>query len=406
MRKYLAVIAVLAAGLGLSVGAFADDQETTLHPFQAGPNGYALEGKLIMDASGNLYGAALEGGLQQDCCGTIFKLSPKTGGGYTFTLLYTFPGGGNNYSPVGSLVMDSAGNLYGSAQGEFGEVFELSPNGSGAYTQTILATGMGAYPSPVVMDSAGNLYGTVQHNGANGDGFVFELTKASGYALTDIFDFDVTNGSQPMAAVILDSEGNLYGTTTEGGTSTNCSGGCGVVFELTNNAGTWTEQVLYDFDGTDGSNLQGGLLLSSNGVLYGTAAQGGANGYGNVFELTQSGGVWSETTLHNFTDAGGDGASPNTELIEVGKNLYGTTNLGGAGLQNCFGYDGEVVGCGAAYELSLSDGNWTETILHAFTGGDDGAFPQGLIANKGGTLFGVTLSGGPVYGGIAYKLTK
>jgi hypothetical protein len=405
MRKQFAIMAVLAVSVGMSAAGYATDKETIVQPFQAGPNGYALEGKLTLDASGNLYGAALEGGLNQTCCGTIFKLAPKSGGGYTFSLLYTFTGTDNDYSPVGSMIIDSAGNLYGSAQGLYGEVFELSPNGSGGYTETILAADMGGeYPSPVVMDRAGNLYGTVGSGGANNDGYVFELVKASGYALTDIFDFDGTNGSSPAAAVILDSKGNLYGTTSKGGTSTSCTNGCGVAFELTNKAGTWSEQVLFDFDGTNGSDLQAPLLLKSAGVLYGSAFEGGANGYGDVFELTESAGVWSETTLYSFTDANGDGAGPNAGLTNLNGKLYGTTTLGGAGEQSCFNEEG-YTGCGSAFELAKSDGAWTETVLYEFTGGSDGAFPNGLIVDSG-VLFGTTLSDGPDYGGVVFKLTK
>jgi uncharacterized repeat protein (TIGR03803 family) len=270
------------------------------------------------------------------------------------------------------------------------------------------------------------------------------------------------NGSNSYAGLILDSAGNLYGTTGEGGNSTKCDlgSGCGTVFMLTPPTGTsttWTETVLHSFQGAtvrDGSGPQSGLIFDAKGALYGTTSSGGAFSLGTVFKLTPpatTGGVWTETVLHSFK-GGTDGSSPASALIFDTKGaLYGTTPIGGAsnfgiafklvppttgtvwvenilytfkGLSdggkpyaalvlkgtNLYGttLDGGTSSQGAVFELAapVKGGGWTESVIYSFTGGADGGKPYAsLILDKSGNLYSTTGLGGTSGYGTVFKLT-
>jgi uncharacterized repeat protein (TIGR03803 family) len=261
----------------------------------------------------------------------------------------------------------------------------------------------GAFPAAeLIFDSKGNLYGTTSStsNTCYG-GTVFELSPPSGgvgpWTETVLHCFsDPYSGAAPRSSLIFDSQGNLYGVTTQGGTF-DCSDGdgvsCGVVFELSppsEGGGSWTETVLYGFRGRgDGSTPVGRLIFDSEGNLYGTTSYTWylESGSGVVFELSPpSGGAgsWTQTVLYTFTGAS-DGGSPEAGLIFDSKgNLYGTTLYGGAG-------------SGVAFELSPPSGGgpWTETVLYTFTGASDGGLPfAGLISDSQGNLYGTTEEGG------------
>jgi uncharacterized repeat protein (TIGR03803 family) len=219
---------------------------------------------------------------------------------------------------------------------------ELSPIGGGAWTQTLLHKfadngSDGFNPlAGLIPDASGNLYGTTSSGGAYGYGAVFELAPAGGGSWTETilhsFDDNGTDGFYPLAGLIFDGSGNLYGTTELGG-SLDCGGtGCGTLFELTPQAGgTWTETVLYVFHGTDGNRPYAGLTFGSSGSLSGTTQQGGANNYGTAFDIAPVvGGGWTETALHSFNHNGKDGILPYAGVIfDVDGNLYGTTSQGG-----------------------------------------------------------------------------
>lgn len=261
----------------------------------------------------------------------------------------------------------------------------------------------GSHPlSGMTADAAGNLYGMTQLGGI-GSGVVYELSPAvppsSGWKETSIYEFnDTMGGAFPVGDLAIDGLGNLYGTTAEGG-----SGGSGTVFELSppsQPGGTWTETDLYDF-GTwlgDGAGPMAGLVFDAVGNLYGTTESGGSAGYGTVFELSppsSQGGAWSETILHNFAYI--DGAYPEAPLVlDSARNLYGTS-------------DGGTPGGGIVFELappSQPGEAWTETVLHNFGIGDDGAGPHaGLTLTPSGALLGVTESGGPSESGVAFELS-
>ncbi len=269
--------------------------ETILHSFAGGTDGATPIAGLVMDSSGNLYGTTYSYGSLGG--GTVFKLTPGTGGAYTETILHSFAGGTDGANPYAGLVMDSSGNLYGTTFGgggssSYGTVFRLTPATGGSYIETILhsfAGGTdGANPyAGLVMDSSGNLYGTTESGGGSSNhGTVFKLTPGTGgtYTETILNSFaGGTDGVNPYAGVVMDSSGNLYGTTEYGGSSNS-----GTVFKLTpGTGGTYTETILHSFAGgtNDGSYPFAGLVMDSSGNLYGTTQTGSSGGNGTVFEI-------------------------------------------------------------------------------------------------------------------------
>jgi uncharacterized repeat protein (TIGR03803 family) len=330
-------------------------------------------------------------------------------------ILYTFQGGSDGQNPGGGLIFDSSGNLYGTTEygGDgactygiddgCGTVFELSHNGNGGWTETILysfqcCTDGNSPDSGLIFDQAGNLYGTTAVGGTYDQGTVFELTPNSngGWTETLLYSFSDEIALEVPQGVIFDQKGNLYGTASEAGECGHFAT-CGGVFELSpsTNEG-WTETSLYTFQPSGGWGPSPGLVVDRVGNLYGTTYRGGSNdcnvdengGCGTVFELSPNGsGGWSEITLYSF-QGGSDGASPEAGLIfDQSGNLYGTTQLGGG--TGCSG-----TGCGTVFELSpIAGGGWTENVLYSFEAGGDGNYPEaGLIFDDNGNLY--STSGG------------
>jgi uncharacterized repeat protein (TIGR03803 family) len=251
----------------------------------------------------------------------------------------------------------------------------------------------------LLVDSRGNVYGTTSYGGPNGGGTVFELIPSAGGARTlrSLYNFcsqpGCADGAASTAGLIFDVAGNLYGTTGHGGAYE-----YGTVFELTQkSAGAWEETVLHSFDTQDGAGAPyGGVAMDPSGTLFGTGA-------GWAYELSPSSGGWALTGLHSFTGENGDGSAPIAGVIlDPAGNLYGTTEHGG-GSKSCGG------GCGTVYQLHpMPDGSWKETILHSFGGPGDGTFPGvgALILDKSGDLYGTTDVGGPGRYGTVFKLTR
>jgi hypothetical protein len=354
--------------LGFTSISLAQWKEKVLYSFKGRKDGQLPVGSIVFDSAGNLYGATTQGGAT-NCsplagCGTVFQLTPpvKTGDPWTETVLYTFKGAkySDGDEPAGGLLIDSQGNLYGTTayggagdcvllgiKGGCGTVYEISPptEKGGAWTETIL--------------------------------YSFSTAK---------------RGYLPNGDLVFDDAGNLYGATQfGGGKGTTCDPFyqyCGAVFELnppTRKGGRWTEKVLHGFaGGTDGANPNGGLVLDSKGAVYGTTYGGGnksgecgTGGCGTAFELkppAQKGGAWTEKQLHAFA-GGNDGAVPVAGMIlDSNGNLYGIT-------------------VGTLFRLSpKKSGRWTETILYTFN--ENALDPEGaLIFDKNGNLYGTTNGG-------------
>jgi hypothetical protein len=345
-------------------------------------DGETPAGGLIFDQAGNLYGTTAYGG-KGSCillgidvgCGTVFELSPprKTGGSWTETVLYSFPTAKQGYLPLGNLVFDGAGNLYGATLfgggygttcdefygGNCGAVFELSPprTKGGKWTEKVLHAFAG---------------GTVGKK--------------------------IGDGAYPYGGLVLDGKGAIYGTTSLGGDETGvCQGGnpggCGTVFVLkppTKKGGPWTEKQLHVFkDGNDGAGPGAGVILDAQGNIYG-GANGGAKGGGIIFRLAPtSNGPWKETVLYNFPVGFEGSYDPTVAVFDKSGNLYGTTN------------DGPVETlAGSVFQLKPPSSRkekafWTITMLHGFTNSPDGAFPNPpLVFDTQGNLYGMTQFGG------------
>jgi uncharacterized repeat protein (TIGR03803 family) len=279
-------------------------KSTILYRFQGGADGANPTGGLIADASGNLYGTTLNGGpgpMCSDGCGTVFKFTPSSGG-YIESVLYTFQGGSNGQGP-GNLTMDASGALYGVARGgtyDDGVVFKLRPSDSGYLEDTLYSFKGGtdgAFPSsPIVIDKAGNLYGTVEIGGdlgcpqgfGNGCGSVFKLTAGGRrYHERVLYAFQGgSDGGEPFGLTLAGDL--LYGVTNEGG-STACGNpqGCGTVYALKRRKDGSSEHVLYGFP-SGGSGPVTGLIVEKDGTnIFGEVEYGGANNDGAIFEITQ-----------------------------------------------------------------------------------------------------------------------
>jgi uncharacterized repeat protein (TIGR03803 family) len=307
-----------------------------LYNFAGGSDGSGTYSGVVFGPDGSLYGVTYgtDVGL-----GTVFKLQPPATAcktalcPWTETVLYRFTGGSDGANPEGDLTFDQAGSLYGVTLGGgygFGVVYELTPS-NGGWTQSILHSFEqgkdGVFPAAgVIFDKTGNLYGTTAFGGTHGLGVVFQLTPSgSGWTENLLYTFQGgSDGGVPLAGLIFDNSGNLYGATSEHGT-----GSCGTAFELMPLDGTWSFSLLYSFGGSSGCGPQASLMLDQAGNLYGTTLNGGANGQGSVFKLTPSNGTWIYTSLHDF--AGPDGAFPVSNLVfDANGNFYGTASEGGA----------------------------------------------------------------------------
>ena len=364
--------------------------ESTLHNFLGNPSDGAIpKSGLVMDAAGTLYGTTEFGGgsgCDEGGCGTVYKLTP-TPPGYAETIIYSFKGGGDGALPLGTLVLDASGALYGTTSeggagndrlcgggnGGCGTIFKLTPSGSGTYSERLIHEFAdpfdGTIPTGGLIEdeNGGALYGTTAFGGITksrcypgfplGCGTVFELGLGAGYPLTVLHRFAAgRDGAAPFSSLIADGNGNLYGTTTLGG-RLRCDGahqskGCGTVFKLAPTSGGFAETILHRFQGgSDGKKPYGALIEDGAGTFYGTTAYGGErsgsppSGGGTVFTMTGSNGAFSERPIYEFQD-GTDGAHPFGGLLLRHRVLYGTT-AGGGEASNC------PYGCGTVFSLRL-----------------------------------------------------
>ena len=402
--------------------------EQMLYEFGLTSDDNTPRGPLVFDNSGSLYGTNsgnLYGSSTGNGHGSVFKLTPANGQ-WNETVLYTFcqslgcPDGAN---PASGVIWDHIGNLYGTTAsgGTYGSgvVFQLSSDGSGGWTETVLHSfgngtdGAGIFTSGLVFDNSGNLYGTTRQGGTTGNGTVFELSPngSGGWTESVIYNFCPSagficpDGEAPMGGVAIGADGNLYGTTSLGG-----SWQFGTVFQLTRGTnGQWTEKVLHSFGGdpTDGTTPRAGVILDAAGNLYGTTQLGycseSACNNGTVFEMVRAaGGQWQEGVLYGF-HKGTDGSKPSGPVIlDKAGNLYGTTASGGIVLDA----SGSIVDAGVVFALTPGSVNamWAEVPLYSFPGGSNGAGPSGLVMDGQGNIYGVA-EGGANSGGIIFEVT-
>ena len=384
---------------------------SVIHDFTGGQDGANPAAGLTIDAHDNIYGTAFGGG-GTGRYGTVFSLD-NDGGGWILTPLYRFAGGNDGAGPASRVIEGPDGLLYGST-------------------------------------SAGGGGPCIQSNGDRGCGTVYSLRPPARAPSTVIFDwspsilyrFSGTDGQYPQGDLTFDQAGNIYGTTVNGG-----SAGWGLIYSLTPSNGGWTQNILYQAQGNgDGEYAWSGVVFDQSGNLYGVFAQNGPYGFGALYKLTPSGSGWAESTIHGFTYHGDDGGFPQGGLLlDASGNLYGTTvhSLTGGGtvfemvasgdswsydflygLNGGIGFgpydkllmdasgnlygttfaDGQH-GFGSVFKLTRSEGGWSYTSLHDFTGGSDGASPTCRLAfDSSGNLYG-TASGGGAHGkGVVFQI--
>ena len=291
-----------------------DGTERVLHTFAGGADGASPYGTLVLDAQGNLYGTTSTAGAGTK--GTVFEIAADG----TKTVLYAFTGGADGGAPVGGVILDSKGNLYGTTTAggahSFGTVFEITAAGTEKVLYSFKGGVEGAEPwGSLVADGLGNLYGTTY---GLGRGTAFKIAANGTEKVLHNF-MGGTDGGYPGKGLVLDAHGNLFGVTTYGGANSG-----GTVFEI---AADGTEKVVYNFQkGKDGNTPSGPLVLDTKGNLYGTTQFGGVNGLGTVFEISASG---AEKVLYSFKKKADGGVPRGGLILDATGTLYGTTERGG-----------------------------------------------------------------------------
>ncbi|MFY9645843.1 MAG: choice-of-anchor tandem repeat GloVer-containing protein [Terriglobales bacterium] len=391
--REILTLALLSTLLILALAARpALAQETVLYNFTNTPDGATPNSRLTSDAAGNLYGTTEYGGLGY---GTVFELSPDEGGGYTETVLYTFTGAPDGANPTYSnVIFDSLGNLYGTtwnggANG-YGTVFELSPVGA-SWTESILWNYQnspdGANPlNDLIMDAAGNLY-TMTYEGGGTAGTVFELSPNGngGWNGQVIYGVDTD-----YSGIAIDALGNLY-----------FSAGNSLYKLVPNGNGGWSATVIHSFAGgtKDGVNPEGTVVIDSQGDVYGTTPSGGTKNMGVVYKLSpvltgKKKGTYTQKLLYSFK-GGKDGATPYAGItFDSAGNIYGTTTAGGKSS------DGTVFELVAP----VGTGAYKEKILASFDGTDGSQPYNSLILDSLDNVYGTTVSGGTSNVGVVFEV--
>lgn len=342
---------------------------TSLYTFHGGSDGAFPEARVVFGPDGRLYGTTYRGGGSEYCisgCGTAFSVTPPATVCVTVScpwaasVLYSFDLQHGAFPYSGDLTFDSAGNVYGTtlegggyqdycAEYGCGTVYKLSRSGN-SWTETLLfqfSNGSGNQPETgVIFDTAGNLYGTTSDLGGGGQSFgtVYKLSPGTPWTQTILHNFSgQSDGAHPFAGLITDPSGNLYGSTTTGGSS-----GGGTVYEMVSSGGSWTFNLVYPLPSRAGGGPYANLAIDSSGNLYGTTYADGAYGHGNVFKLTRSMAGWTYSSLHDFT-GGTDGGYPeSTVVFDQNGNLYGTALAGGSNPEGCIYGNG----CGVVWEIT------------------------------------------------------
>ena len=403
-RVVLALTCLCLGPASKAIRAVPTETVNVIYSFAGDADGEYADTDLETDSAGNIYGTTVLGG--NFGSGTVFQLSPSPNG-WVHTVLYSFTGGTDGGEPYKGVTLGRDGSLYGTAvtggsgncEGGCGVVYKLT-NSGGTWTQTVIhafsggddGSGPGAR---VTVDGNGNIYGMTPIGGADGVGTIFKISPTQGgnwtFTVIHTFTGGVDGGSGSAGRMIL-HDGQLYGAATTGGAS-----GSGVVFRfMPNGIREWHFRTVHSFAGQpDASFPYGALLFGRSGEIYGTTYYGGTNNIGAVYELcSRRVGECVEKVLYSF-QSGTDGNSPISNLVfDNTGNLYGTTSEGG-------------LGNGTIFKLSpAGGGQWTETVVHAFQGPPDGAFPyNGMVVDQFGNFYGATVHGGGNDDGSIYKFT-
>jgi uncharacterized repeat protein (TIGR03803 family) len=337
---------------------------------------------LTLGPDGNFYGTTRAGGSNN--LGTIFRLTPEG----TLTRMFAFNSTNGSF-PQSTLTLGKDGNFYGTTtsggSANFaGTVFRFSTNGALTTLASFDGTNTGSGPDcPLLIDTNGNLYGTTPQSGPGLRGTVFHLTTNG--VLTTLTSFSGPNGSTPRDGLVMGDDGNFYGTTAAGGANNQ-----GTVFRL---SPTGALTTLFSFNNTNGANPIGGLIFSKDGFLYGSTGFGGTNlSFGTLFKLTTNGAL---TTLFNFH--GTDGEAPSFRLIfGQDERLYGTASFGGDPTDSP-----SSIGSGSVFAITT---NGTFTTLFLFHGTNGSNPASSLTLGPDGNLYGTTSQGGPGGGGTIFRV--
>lgn len=364
---------------------------SVLFSFAGGVDGGAPFGGVIVDGNGNIFGTTFVGGTTG--AGAVYELS-QSGSTYAETVVHSFTNtDGSN--PEASPWEDANGNLYvtalGGGQYGGGTAIGLSP-GQGGYSESGVYsfgnTGDGSVPEGTILGQGATLYTTTASGGKYGGGTIVELTPPS-MSEKDVYDFgNGSDGAHPLAGLVADASGALYGTTVAGGSAKQ-----GTVFKFVPSGNGGTETVLWSFQSaskSDGASPNSGVALDAAGNIYGTTTSGGATSDGTVFKLTKAHGNYTESILHAFEGAA-DGADPIGSVTLKGKLLYGTTSAGSG--STCFS-------CGTLFRIA-TNGKAYE-ILQVFQG-SNGSNPLATLYATDTALYGTTSNGGPNSLGVVFQ---
>ena len=396
-----AQVAFRAAFLAIVLVSLLDSSQaqtlTVLHNFTGQADGANPYAGLTLDARGNLYGTTANGG---NGGGVVFKLT-RTNGSWTFAPLYKFAAHDDAAVPYAGVAFGADGSLYGTTAGggahDSGAVFNLrppahfTPNIFAPWNETVLysfqggADGANPYAG-VIFDQMGNIFGTTNVGGSGRVGTVFELQHSGGgWTESVIYNFSGANGKFPLSDVIFDNAGNLYGTTQQGGAND-----FGTIYELTDSGGAWTESFLHSFGSQGESFPTAGLTFGASGHLFGATASGS----GGIFKLDPLNGSWIYSFLYGSGGGIAECGARGDLVADAIGNLYGATTCDGSH------------GAGSIFKLTHINGGWAFITLYEFTGGADGLFPEaGVALDASGNLYGTTTVGGAYGNGVVWQLT-
>jgi uncharacterized repeat protein (TIGR03803 family) len=401
--KTFHLLLVLALLTTAGVLSQAQNNFTVLHSF-TGPDGARPASAPALDGYGNLYGTTVYGGGYGGGFGygVVYELANVHGSWIPHQLHYfmgsdgAYPYPGVTIGPDGTLF----GTTYSGGENDAGVLFNVKPPAHACaaticpwtditlHSFSYLGSDGAAPLSNIVFDPEGNLYGTTQYGGLYGVGTVYKATLSGGtWNESVLYSFGgyEGDGAYPVGRVVLDSAGNIYGITTNGG-----SYGYGTVFELSPSEGGWTETLLYSFEWGYGCGPSAGLVFDGMGNLYGGTAAGPVGQCATIFELSPQQGGWNFRTIYMFINGSGGTSEPDSLAIDAAGNLYVTSIFSG------------LYGDGSVFELSPTSYGWVYTDLYDFTGGNDGLYPVGVaVTGPSGYLYGTTEAGGNYSGPCA-----